>query len=61
MKQYDEEWQAVNTLLSFLRSSNVVELVHDFYAQYNNPAPAKLLEEQIELVQKHLDNAEKDV
>jgi len=49
-----KEWDNVNTLLSFLRSSNVVNLVDEYYKQYNNEAPAMLLSDQMAIVQRDL-------
>jgi hypothetical protein len=46
----NDEHNAVNTLLSFLRASNVVDLVEAYYEKYNNKAPGLLLREQIERV-----------
>lgn len=51
-----ELYNDLNTLLSFLRSANVVELVRAHYSIYNNDAPPILLEDQIKKLQKHLDN-----
>lgn len=51
-----ELYNDLNTLLSFLRSANVVELVRAHYSTFNNDAPPILLVDQIEKLQKHLDN-----
>lgn len=50
----------LNNLLSFLRSSNVVELVRKDYEKYNNDAPAKLIELEIEELQKFLSLSPKE-
>lgn len=57
MKKYDPLWHDINTLLSQLQSLNVIELVWYHYTKYNNNAPSKLLQLQIEKVQKQLDDA----
>jgi hypothetical protein len=55
-------WSDVNTLLAFLRGGgmDVVELVEQYFSRFNNPAPAELLAEQIEKVQKHLDEGTRE-
>ena len=50
---YDDQ----NTLLSMLKSSNVVRLVHQQYSIWNNTAPGELLQEQIQKLQRYLDDA----
>lgn len=57
MLKYSEEYNAINTLLSFLRSSKVVELVKQDNGKHGNLAPSELIRTQIELVQGLLDNA----
>lgn len=59
MKYQDKTWQELNTLLSFLRQSNVVTLVDNYYRQYGNDAPGRLLDSQIHKLQVQLDNAYK--
>lgn len=58
MNKYDPLWLDLNNLLSYLRSSNVVSLVNDYYFQYGNHAPGYLLKSQIDIVQKHLDDSD---
>lgn len=62
MKKYGKLWNELNTLLSYLEGCNpdcsVVKLVNDHFAKYNNDAPGYLLQKQIELLQKRLDEAE---
>jgi len=55
----NEEQSAVNTLLSFLRASNVVNLVEAYYEKYDNKAPSSLLKSQIDKVQELLDKERK--
>ena len=57
MVQYDNLWDDINSLLSLLRSTDTVKLVDEYYQQYGNDAPAKLLELHIEDLQKRLDSA----
>lgn len=53
----EEEYQAVNSLLAYLRSFHVVGLVEAHYKVYNNEAPPVLLQEQMNEVQKLLDKS----
>ena len=55
MEKYSTEWDHLNSLLSMLRSAKAVELVDRYYALYGNDAPAKLLDEQINVCQADLD------
>ena len=57
MHLYDEVWQDVNTLLSYIRASDVQELIDAKYAKYNNNAPGNLFKVQVARLQKHLDDA----
>lgn len=60
MKKYDDLWNELNTLLTYLDrgSVKVTRLVNDFYfGNYGNSAPASLLQEQIDIIQKRLDEA----
>ena len=58
MKKYSTEWHALNTLLSYLLSADVVQLVNEHYQQFGNDAPGKLMKRQIELCEEILDKAE---
>lgn len=61
MRKYDELWNDINTLLFFLRGSSmsVVELVDRYFLdKFGNDAPGILLQEQIDKLQKRLDDAE---
>ena len=59
MKKYDELWNNINNLLSTLRSSNVVDRVNDYYVNlYNNDAPGKLIQMEMDKLQEKLDKAE---
>lgn len=58
MKKYDELYSNINNLLSFLRDSNVVDKVNDFYLfKYGNDAPGKLIQMEMDKLQEKLDNA----
>ncbi len=59
MKKYDPLWNEINNLLSLLDGCEVVSLVRDYYAKYNNSAPPGLLKSHMEKLQKLLDEAEK--
>jgi hypothetical protein len=55
MTSYEKE--EVNKLLGMLRSFDVIRLITEyFYGKYENNAPQELLKEQIEKVQKLLEN-----
>jgi hypothetical protein len=60
MRKYDELWSELNVLLSLLRDGgcDVVQLVDEYFAKHDNPAPALLLRRQIDKLQKRLDEAE---
>jgi hypothetical protein len=51
----DEERNAVNSLVTYLHSFEVVKLVEAHFAKYNNDAPPQLLREQINEVEKLLE------
>jgi hypothetical protein len=60
MRKYDDLWNDINTLLFYLRSGSfdVVKLVNEhFFVKYGNEAPGLLLAQQIEKLQKRLDEA----
>lgn len=50
-------WNDVNTLLAFLRGSEVAKLVDEHYLKHGNPAPGELLRRQIDKVQGHLNES----
>ena len=61
MKKYDPLWKDLNNLLSMLSSpmpNNVVEIVRQYYAQFNNDAPPSILKSYVERLQNHLNEAE---
>jgi hypothetical protein len=59
MKKYDPLWQDINNLLAFLESYGTVEnLVREYFAQFNNDAPPKLLRLYMDKLQKRLDEAD---
>jgi hypothetical protein len=58
MKKYDDLWQNINNLLSFLNQTDVVGLVRNHYAQFDNTAPPEILQMEIDELQKRLDEAE---
>lgn len=49
-------YNELNNLLSYLNHSKVVELVDAFYAKYENPAPALLLDDAIKKIELRLRN-----
>jgi hypothetical protein len=49
------EWNELNTLLSHLKSFNVVKMVEQHYIQFGNTAPASLLKDQIDVLEKLLE------
>ena len=57
MEKYSDQWNHLNSLLSMLRSAKAVALVERYYALYGNAAPAKLLDEQINVCQADLDKS----
>lgn len=57
----DELRRDINNLLAHLRDFNVVELINRYYLHgFDNSAPGKLVEEGIDKLQKHLDNARRN-
>ena len=58
MKKYGKLYSNINNLLSYLRASNVVKLVNDYYMKFGNDAPAKTIQREMDELQKKLDNAE---
>ena len=58
MKKYDKLYSNINNLLSHLRSSNVIERVNEYYLKFNNDAPGKIIQREMEELQDKLDNAE---
>lgn len=57
MKYRDEVWSDLNNLLAHLRSFNTIKLIEDYYKSYDNSAPSQLVREDMDRLQKHLDNA----
>jgi hypothetical protein len=57
MTKYDALYSDLNKLLSHLESFDVVKLVEEHFAQYNNPAPPLLLRKVMNDLQKRLDEA----
>jgi hypothetical protein len=60
MQKYDELWNEINTLLFFLRGSSIsaVELFNRYFLdKFGNNAPGILLQEQIDKLQKRLNEA----
>jgi hypothetical protein len=63
MRKYDDLWDELNTLLYYLRSDNfsVVHLVNEhFLVKHGNAAPGILLQQQIQKLQKRLDESPTD-
>lgn len=61
MKKYDDMWNDINTLLRFLDGGpkSAADCLDDYFLKkFGNSAPGELLRSQIEIVQKHLENAE---
>lgn len=50
-----ELWHNINNLLSLLNQFKVVLRVRKYYAQYGNAAPPSLLQEEMDALQKKLD------
>ncbi len=57
MKKYGKLWNKINNLLSNLIASEVVQKVDHYYLQFGNDAPGKLLQRNMDELQKELDNA----
>jgi hypothetical protein len=70
MEKYDELWNDLNTLMSYLKGNpafrtandsygyEVVQLINNRYkTMYNNTAPGILLKDALDKIQKHLDSA----
>lgn len=57
MKKYSDTYNELNNLLSLLNSVGSVGIIRQAYEKYSNPIPALILEEQINKLQKILDNA----
>ena len=55
MEKYDTLWQDINTILSYLRHD--IAIIDSYYKEYDNDAPGSLYREQINKLQKHLDEA----
>jgi hypothetical protein len=49
----------LNSLFCLLTEFDVVQRVREHYAQYHNPAPPALLQEQINKLEKHINEAYK--
>lgn len=59
MKKYDPLWSNINNLLSYLRTSNAVDRVNDYYlGQFDNPAPGKIIQIEMDKLQEKLNKAE---
>lgn len=53
-------WQEINTMLACLTQpapNNVVEIVREYYAKYNNDAPPESLRHSIAVLQRRLDES----
>lgn len=58
MKKHDKLWSNINNLLSYLRSSKVVDKVNDYYLrEHGNPAPSKLIQMEMDKLQEKLNDA----
>lgn len=61
LKKHNRVWNDINTLLRFLDGGpkSAADCLDDYFLKkFGNSAPGKLLREQIEIVQKHLENAD---
>lgn len=58
-------WDDINTLISFLKGASrekpfAVQLYDRYFLPFDNPAPGRLLLEQIEIIEQHLREGSRD-